>query len=182
VAKSTIDKHASVRGVVKGNVAYMSPEQIKNEALDGRSDIFSLGVVLFELLSGTRAFQSSNDLATLRNILAGRRSKLSELRPPLDKALVAIVDKALETDRARRFPIAGELERALEDFAFAQRLRANPTTLSHVVNQVRTEGGEKVTGAIVRPRDSRTTETVRGLPEDTAVARRRTPPRPRSSR
>lgn len=105
--------HTSV-GMVKGTSGYMSPEQIRGEPLDARSDIFSLGVVLHECLTGLRLFHGKNPeegmKAALHTGVAPPSKWNKEVRPELD----AIVLKALQRDREARFSTALEFARAIE--------------------------------------------------------------------
>jgi len=93
-------------GVVIGTIAYMSPEQAAGQPLDARSDIFSFGIVLYELLAGRRPFEAANDLELLKTIVHGTPSPLPETVPEL---LRMAVDKALEKERADRYQTMGDL-------------------------------------------------------------------------
>jgi len=93
-------------GVVIGTTAYMSPEQASGQKLDTRSDIFSFGVMLYELLSGRRPFAGSNDLETLQTITHGAPEPLPEDVPP---EMRMVVEKAMERDPADRYQAMREL-------------------------------------------------------------------------
>jgi serine/threonine-protein kinase len=84
----------------------MSPEQARGQILDGRSDLFSLGVVLYELLSGTRPFDGSTDAETLLRVTAGQHTPLREVAPEVPEVLVSIVERLLARDREQRFASA----------------------------------------------------------------------------
>ena len=88
------------QGVIVGTIAYMSPEQGAGKPLDARSDIFSFGIVLYELLAGHRPFSGVSGLEVLQQIMHGTAAPLAGDSPP---ALRAIVDKALERDPADRY-------------------------------------------------------------------------------
>jgi serine/threonine-protein kinase len=90
-------------GRVRGKVPYMSPEQLRNEPLDGRSDLFALGVVLYEALSGERPFDGGFDPATIMKILQGEHIPLHELAREAPAEFCAIVDSLLVTDRDQAF-------------------------------------------------------------------------------
>jgi serine/threonine-protein kinase len=83
-------------GMVKGKPPYMSPEQVKNEAMDRRSDVFSLAVVLWEMLAGRRLFRGKSELETLNNVLEMPVPPPSTERPDIPASLDAVVMKALE--------------------------------------------------------------------------------------
>ncbi len=104
----------SIPGVVMGTVAYMSPEQIRAEAVDHRSDIFSLGVVLYELLSGQHPFRRATTPATLTAVLHETPPKLSMLAEAISPAVERIVERSLEKTREGRFQSAQDLALALE--------------------------------------------------------------------
>lgn len=87
-------------GVVAGTIAYMSPEQASGRALDWRSDVFSFGVTLYELLAGRRPFGGDTDLELLQNVIHGVAEPLRETVP---LPLRIIVEKALEKDPADRY-------------------------------------------------------------------------------
>ena len=97
-------------GKVKGKLPYMSPEQARGEALDARSDIFSLGIILFELCTGRRLFRGANDAETLQLILDGKYPDPSAVNARVSPALGAVISKALAFDRNARYSTARELQ------------------------------------------------------------------------
>ncbi len=107
---------------VAGTVQYMAPEQIRGEDADGRTDLFSLGLVLHEMLTGRRAFERSTTLETLHAIL-------NEAAPPLPETVPAelrrIVGQCLEKDRRQRMPTAADLAMALRSVTSPVHTRAN---------------------------------------------------------
>ncbi len=90
-------------GVIKGKADYMSPEHASGEVLDGRADLFSLGVVLFQLLTGERPFRGATDIAKTLAAVQGKRARIDELAPETPAALVAVVDRLLQPERDRRY-------------------------------------------------------------------------------
>jgi serine/threonine-protein kinase len=103
-------------GRVKGKLAYLSPEQVRLEELDARSDVFALGVVLWEMLTGQRLFAAENEFLTMRGVLTHPIATPSSKRPAVPPALDAIVARALERDRDKRYASAGDLAEDLERF------------------------------------------------------------------
>ncbi|MFP2903008.1 serine/threonine protein kinase, partial [Corallococcus sp. 4LFB] len=100
-------------GVLKGKFAYMSPEQARGESVDVRTDVFALGVVLWELLTGGRLFQGDSEIAVLRAVQESAIVPPARLNPDVPPDLDAVIRRALERDLSQRFQTAGELERAL---------------------------------------------------------------------
>jgi eukaryotic-like serine/threonine-protein kinase len=96
----TLTEHGTRPGLAIGTVAYMSPEQAEGKPLDAGSDIFSFGVVLYEMLAGRRPFSGANDLETMQTIVHGTPQPLP---PEIPLALRALVEKALEKDPAHRY-------------------------------------------------------------------------------
>jgi serine/threonine protein kinase len=105
-ATRTLTEKHTRPGVVVGTIAYMSPEQAAGKTLDARSDIFSFGIVLYEMLVGRRPFEGATDLETLQTIIHGTPQPLSAHLPA---ALRGIVDKALEKDPAERYQSMREM-------------------------------------------------------------------------
>jgi serine/threonine-protein kinase len=101
-------------GVVLGTPNYMSPEQINGQKIDGRSDIFALGVVMFELLTGQLPFRGDNITNLLYQITQIKHPSVKELNPKLPKACEQIIDKALAKDHTRRFHRAGDMAKYVD--------------------------------------------------------------------
>lgn len=115
--------------IIVGTPAYMSPEQVKNEALDGRSDIFSLAGLAFECLTGKIPFQGETATSLMRNIVAGKRRALGSVAPDLPIELEFELDRAFAVDREKRFTTAGALVEALaKAFDMAPQTVATPPT------------------------------------------------------
>jgi len=122
VAKA-ITGTARQQSAVKGKVPYMSPELLRAEPLDGRSDLFALGVVLFEALAGQRPFHGEHDPATIMMILKGERPPLGALAGPVPAGLVEVVESLLEPDRNKRPASATVLLERLDPFVPPPRMR-----------------------------------------------------------
>jgi serine/threonine protein kinase len=105
-----------------GTVPYMSPEQILGESLDGRADLFSLGVVLYEMLTSERPFQGTTSAAVLDAVIRKPIVPVSALRPGLPDMLEKLIEKALEKDREYRCQSASELRADLKRLQRDSRL------------------------------------------------------------
>src|SRR5258708_2490812 len=101
-------------GVVMGTVGYMSPEQVRGEKADHRSDIFSFGAILHEMITGRRAFRRDTMAETMTAILREEPEELSATNPNINPALERIVNRCLEKKPERRFHSAHDLGFALE--------------------------------------------------------------------
>lgn len=100
-------------GVLLGTPSYMSPEQITSTKVDGRADIFSLGVVLFEMLTGEKPFQSDNAATLMFQIAKEPHPSILKIRPDLPTTCEVIIDRALQKDAAQRYQRAAEMAQAL---------------------------------------------------------------------
>jgi serine/threonine protein kinase len=116
----------STPGLVAGTAPYMSPEQLRAESLDGRSDIFSLGVVLYEMLTGQRPFDRPTLAATISAILRDDPPPLRDEAAPLQRVIARALAKAV----SRRFAGASEMQEAL--VRLPKRRKAAPATRGRV--------------------------------------------------
>lgn len=106
--------HTQIDGFV-GSPAYMSPEQINEEPPSAQTDIYSLGVTMYELLAGRLPFQAANSVAMINKILNDIATPLKSIRPDIPDELVAIVEKAMARDPAKRYPAWYAMARDLAD-------------------------------------------------------------------
>ena len=108
---------ATTVGTTKGKIAYMSPEQAKGLPVDARTDVFALGVVLYQMLRGELPYApTKNDYEMLAQVVYGRRRPLAEVAPQTPAALAAIVEKALTLELTARWQTARAMREALEVF------------------------------------------------------------------
>lgn len=110
IAKAKTKIVTTDSGIVKGKFAYMSPEHAEGETLDHRSDIFSLGIILYELLTGQRLFKGKNNAETVRRVKKTKVPRPSSLRAGISPDLDRIILKALAKNRNKRYQQADELK------------------------------------------------------------------------
>jgi len=118
----------TARGQVLGSPSYMAPELLTEGPIDGRADLFSTGVLLYELLSGRKPFAGDSPTAIVYQILHAQPPALASLVPDLPPQLATIVERALEKDPARRYARASELMADLQLVRLAAVTLSGPTT------------------------------------------------------
>ncbi len=121
---------------VRGKVGYMSPEQTRADVLDRRSDIFSLGIVLFELTTGFRLFRGRDSRHTIELVRQARIPRPTQIMNGYPKELEAVVLKALQRDLALRFQTAEEFKNALEQYLRNERIVVAPAGIGGLVKRV----------------------------------------------
>ena len=136
IAKAKSASEATRAGVIKGKPSYLSPEQINGEELDGRSDIFALGIVLWELLTAKRLFVADTDMGVLRLIQSAKIEPPSTFNPSVPQALDGIVLKGLQRDRNKRYQNAEEFQRDLHKFLYSFNPSFNPADLSYYAQEL----------------------------------------------
>jgi len=114
IAKAATKTTQTVAGALKGKLLYMSPEQALGQPLDSRSDIYSLGLVLFELLTGERCFQADSELGVLEKVRLGKAQDVRAVNPLVSREMASILDRALQKNVDQRYPSARFLERDLK--------------------------------------------------------------------
>lgn len=103
-------------GVAVGKLGYLSPEQAVGEHIDGRSDLFAVAVILFELLTGRRLYEGPSEQAVLADIAEAKAPKLRKIKPALSRDLESLLNKALQRKTKDRFQTAEEMVLALHPF------------------------------------------------------------------
>ena len=136
IAKAEERATKTVGGTIKGKYGYMSPEQCKGKTIDRRSDIFALGIVLYELTTLRRAFKGKDDFETMKRIVSGDVVLPSVAVPGYPRELEAIVLTAMANDPNARFQSGAELIEALDAFAVRAKLTGSNTAMSRFMNQL----------------------------------------------
>jgi serine/threonine-protein kinase len=172
-------------GTIRGRPRCLSPEQARGEAIDARSDIFALGGLMFELVSGQALYTDENLATLLWKVTSGEYGDLEKRLPGSDSDLIAILKLALAPDPNERFRSARELERALDSYRAGRGIRVDSGAIASVlqkvwpeVQRIRTEKKDEGPGELegtqlVLPADRLDTQTFRGLPDP----EKQTPPR-----
>jgi serine/threonine protein kinase len=143
IAKAALSSTETEVGVLKGKVAYMSPEQAMGGRIDQRADLFAMGIVLWELLARQRLMTGESAANTLHKLMNEPIPRLSQVVPDIDPNLDAIVAKALEKDPTYRWQTAVEMREALEGWLRARPQPARQEEVSrkmlHLFSAVREE-------------------------------------------
>jgi eukaryotic-like serine/threonine-protein kinase len=162
---------ATRAGQLKGKFGYMSPEQALGKKVDRRSDIFSLGIVLFELTTSRRLFRGEHDVETLKLVIGGPVPRPSTMDARYPAELERIVLKALERDVQRRYQTAAELERDLRAFLKSERIVVAQSGLAGLLKRIiggRIEQRRKAVRAALKALSSGQIPANELLPSDPA--------------
>ena len=116
IAKAVAENPEATRGVLKGKLAYLSPEQVAGRSLDARSDIFAIGLIFYELLSGKKLFTQADPAEVLDAIVHVDGAKVADSIPKLDRRLRDVLRRSLALDPEQRFRSAGEMQMALDEY------------------------------------------------------------------
>jgi eukaryotic-like serine/threonine-protein kinase len=136
IAKATASPTATRSGVLKGKLAYMPPEQLDREMVDRRADVYALGIVLYELLSGLMPFDATSEVSIIQAVMGERPYlSLSQRRPDLPDALVDIVNKCVAKDKQQRFDSAKALQLELERFLNATQQQVSSADLAALIER-----------------------------------------------
>lgn len=131
ISKATTEPSLTQAGVIKGKLAYLSPEQALGRPVDQRADIYALGLVFYEILSGQRLYQFDSDIEAIRTIPEMVIPPLRSLRPELPEGLERIVMKCLEKDKSRRYADAMALHDDLMQLKIKLQLAYDASDLSN---------------------------------------------------
>jgi serine/threonine-protein kinase len=133
LAKASSQIESTDPGVVKGKFSYLSPEAANGREVDRRADIFAIGILMYETLTGKRLFYGENDLQTVELVRAARVPPLGQQNPEVEPELEAVVRKALARDPANRYQTAGELQEAIAHYQFSRGLKVTSRDISQLV-------------------------------------------------
>ncbi len=136
IAKAANQIEQTRAGEIKGKLSYMSPEQCMGKALDNRSDLFSLGAVLYEWLTGFKLFTGDSEVAILKSITEGKIYAPSYFKADIPEGVEAILMKALEKDRDKRYQTAWEMQYDLDQFLSQYEFTPSNIHLSNFLKQL----------------------------------------------
>lgn len=137
IAKATNRAEQTTRaGELRGKLSYLSPEQCLGKPVDHRSDLFSLGAVLYEWLTGFQLFSGESEVAVMRGIVEGKVYAPSYFRADIPEPVEAILMKALERDRDKRYPSAWHFQQDLDRFLNAYDFTPTHVHLSNFLKQL----------------------------------------------
>jgi len=161
-------------GTLKGKYAYMAPEQTEGDVVDRRIDIFAVGIVLHEVLTGRRLFKGANDIQTVEKVRRCDVRPPSLFNPLVTPALDAIVLKALARNREHRYRTADELAEALDDIV--HEARYTPGHLAAQVRELFAEDPRAIAGSTILPppgertgSQPRTSPTISSAPRSPTI-------------
>jgi serine/threonine protein kinase len=132
IAQALLDYRSQI-GSIKGKVVYMSPEQVRGLPLDARSDLFSLGTVLYQLLTGREPFQAPTEFDQMERVREARPPAAHTVSSRVDEALSSLVARAMEKDASARFGSAAEMREALRAYCTEAEILLEPTHLARVM-------------------------------------------------
>ena len=143
VAKARLRSYHTVSGSIKGKAPYMAPEQILGEHVDRRADVFSLGVLLFEVTTRSRLYSGKGDATAMRLIIDGYVPEPAELRPGYPPELAAVVRRALARNADERYPTAKALSDDLDTVARRYKWNLSCAAVGEIVRVIeqRAKGG-----------------------------------------
>ena len=155
IAKASTQPHLTKSGMIKGKMAYMPPEQLAREQLDRRADLFALGIVFYELVTGGMPFDATSEVSIIQAIMSQKPlEKPTVYRPDCPPDLEAIVNKCLEKDREKRYASCVELQADLEAFIKRSGETVGTREISQLVETVFAhEADQTVPNAVISDPD-----------------------------
>ena len=136
IAKANTQLEQTQAGELKGKLAYMSPEQAMGEPLDHRSDIFSLGAILYEWITSARIFTGENEMAILKEIVDGHIYRPSYFNDNIPKPVENILMRALEKDRQKRYQSAWEMQYDIDTYLASCEFTPSNIHLANFLKQI----------------------------------------------
>jgi serine/threonine protein kinase len=136
LAKASTQLEKSEPGIIKGKFSYLSPEAAHGQEVDPRTDLFAVGIILWEMLAGRKLFQGESDFETVKQVQRAEVPPISRLNPSVDKQLEDIISRSLSREADKRFQSARELGRALSGWMFETRSNMMAFDIAELVQSV----------------------------------------------
>jgi serine/threonine-protein kinase len=136
LARASTQLEKTDPGVVKGKFSYLSPEAALGEQVDARTDVFALGIVLWEMIAGRRLVLGESDFETVKMVQQASVPSLQTINPEADSAFEAVLGKALSRDPAQRFQSARDLGDALAGYLFSHQMKVTSYDIAALVGSV----------------------------------------------
>src|SRR5215467_7842743 len=153
LAKATSQIETTDPGVVKGKMSYLSPEAARGEEVDSRADIFAVGILLYEMLTGKRLFYGETDYQTVELVRNAKVPPLRPQNPQVEPELEDIVRKALSKNKEDRYQSATDLQDALAQYSYSRGLKVISRDIAELVRQClddkRMQSGEGKKASII---------------------------------
>jgi serine/threonine-protein kinase len=137
LAKASTQLESTDPGVVKGKFAYLSPEAANGREVDARADLFAVGIIAFEMLTGRRLFLGESDYDTVERVRRADVPSMREINPEIPGELERIIMKALARDPEHRFDHASDFAEELLGFLFSRSLKVSSRDLSELLSDLR---------------------------------------------
>ncbi len=144
LAKANSQIESTDPGVVKGKFSYLSPEAACGNEVDHRADIFAMGIILWELLTGRRLFYGDTDYQTVEQVRKARVPSIATVNPEIEEELEAIVQKALEREPEKRFQHAADLGDALAQYLFSRRMKVTARDIAASVREAQSDTRNRI--------------------------------------
>jgi serine/threonine-protein kinase len=151
IAKASERLTRTVIGTIKGKYGYMSPEQVRGLPVDHRSDLFSLGICMHELLTRKRLFHAAHEVIVMEMIKDARVKPPRQIDPKIPVALERIVMRALAADASARYPSAADVYADLQAFAFSEGVEWSKPRIAEYMQRTFDRGAAKPSGVSVPP-------------------------------
>jgi len=158
IAKANTQIEQTRAGEIKGKLSYMSPEQAMGAQLDARSDIFALGSVVYEWITGYKLFTGENEMAILKSIIDGKIYPPSYFKEDVPESVERILMKALEKDKEKRYQSAWEMQFDIDTYLASSEFTPSNIHLSNFLKQIFGDEIEREKELLIKDKEQRETE------------------------
>jgi len=167
IAKSALRSRETTGEQVKGKLPYIAPEQLRQSGVDRRTDIYSLGAVMYEALTDRWLVDANDTEEAIRDILRGRFPRPREINPEIPEAVEEIVLRALRTDPSARYPSAAAMRQELERYALSDGYLLSSTDLADFLEAIRSDShASNETGAVGSSKRPESGSTPHRVPDN----------------